>query len=87
MKILVPIWYVFAIGPACILGNSSMNFFGPDSPFQFCGFPSIWSWQIFWWIVGIVMMWALAFKAQMATTSEEQIARADKEQMIVVKES
>ncbi len=77
MKIAVPIWYFFAIGPACILGNNA---------FSFCGFPNLWSWQITWWIIGIVMMWALCFKAEMATTSETQIKRADAEQNIVVKE-
>ncbi len=78
MKILVPVWYFFAIGPACILGNSA---------YSFCGFPPLWSWQISWWILGIVMMWALCFKAEMATTNATQIERADKEQMIVVKEA
>ena len=78
MKIVVPIWYFFAIGPACLLGNNA---------FSFCGFTPLWSWQIAWWILGIVMMWALCFKAEMSTTSEEQIERADKEQMIVVKEA
>ncbi|MBI9084319.1 MAG: sodium:solute symporter family protein [Desulfobacterales bacterium] len=75
MKIAVPLWYFFAIGPACILGNSA---------FSFSGFPPLWSWQIFWWIVGIIMMWALCFKAEMATTNEEQIRRADEETMEVI---
>jgi Na+/proline symporter len=78
MKIVVPVWYFFAIGPACLLGNSA---------FSFAGFPHLWSWQIAWWIVGIVMMWALCFKAEMSTTNEKQIERADNEQMIVVKET
>ena len=56
--------------PALALANKA---------FSFCGFPAIWSWQIAWWIVGIVMMWALCFKAEMSTTSEEQIRRADTE--------
>ena len=77
MKIVVPVWFVFAIGPACLLGNKA---------FSFCGFPALWSWQIVWWILGIVMMWALCFKAEMSTTSEEQIRRADEERMEVVKE-
>lgn len=77
MKVMVPLWYVFAIGPLCILGNSA---------FSFAGFAPLWSWQIAWWIVGIIMMWALCFKAEMSTTSAEQIQRADSEQMIVVKE-
>ena len=78
MKVLVPIWFFFAIGPACMLGNNA---------FSFCGFPSLWSWQIVWWILGIIMMWALCFKAEMATTSDEQIRRADEETMNVVKEA
>ncbi len=77
MKIVVPIWYIFAIGPACILGNSA---------FSLNGFPHLWSWQIVWWIIGIVMMWALCFKAEMATTNEEQIRRADEETMEVIEE-
>jgi len=77
MKIFVPVWYFFAIGPACIIGNNA---------FSFCGFPPLWSWQIFWWFIGIIMMWALCFKAEMATTNETQIQRADVEQNIVVKE-
>jgi len=78
MKFLVPVWYLFAIGPAVLLGNTA---------FSFGGFPPLWSWQIVWWIVGIVLMWGLCFKAEMSTTSEEQITRADSEQMIVVKET
>jgi len=78
MKFLVPVWYFFAIGPACILGNNA---------FSFAGFPPLWSWQIFWWILGIVMMWALCFKAEMSTTSATQIERAEKETMLVVKEA
>ena len=78
MKIVVPIWYFFAIGPACILGNNA---------FSFAGFPPLWSWQIFWWILGIIMMWALCFKAEMATTSEVQIQRAEVETNIVIKEA
>jgi len=78
MKIATPVWYFFAIGPACILGNKA---------FSIAGFPHLWSWQIVWWILGIVMMWALCFKAEMSTTSEIQIERAEKETNIVVKEA
>ena len=78
MKWVVVVWYFFAIGPACILGNHA---------FSFAGFVPLWSWQIFWWIIGIVMMWGLTFKAEMSTTSETQIARAEKETMIVIKEA
>jgi Na+/proline symporter len=78
MKIAVPVWYVMALGPGILIGNSA---------FSFCGFPAIWSWQIVWWILGIIMMWALCFKAEMSTTSAEQIRRADIETMDVTKEA
>jgi Na+/proline symporter len=78
MKIVVPVWYFFAIGPACIMGNTS---------FSFAGFPPLWSWQIAWWIIGIVMMWALTFKAEMATCTTAMLERAETDKMIVVKEA
>ena len=78
MKIATPVWYFFAIGPACILGNKA---------FSFAGFTPLWSWQIAWWILGIIMMWALCFKAEMSTTTEIQIDRAEKETNIVIKEA
>jgi solute:Na+ symporter, SSS family len=78
MKIVVPLWYFFAIGPACILGNNAFSLFG---------FPPLWTWQIVWWIVGIIVMWALCFKAEMATTNEVQIQRAEVDTMIVIKEA
>jgi Na+/proline symporter len=78
MKWVVPIWYFFAIGPACILGNSA---------FSFAGFPPLWSWQIAWWILGIIMMWALCFKAEMSTCTAAMLERAEKDKMIVIKEA
>jgi Na+/proline symporter len=71
-------WYVIAIGPLCIFANSW---------FTIGGFSPVWSWQIFWWIVGIVVMWGWSFKSEMSTTSPVQIERAEKETMIVIKEA
>jgi Na+/proline symporter len=77
MKIVVPVWYIFAIGPLCLIGNSA---------FSFAGFPPLWSWQIVWWILGIVMMWALAFKAEMSSVTDEEIRRPTEEPYTVVEE-
>jgi hypothetical protein len=76
MKIAAPVWFVFAIGPACILGNNA---------FSFAGFPPLWAWQIVWWALGIILMWALCFKSELSTVNEAQIHRAEAERMIVVK--
>jgi hypothetical protein len=76
MKVATPVWFLFAIGPACVIGNSA---------FSFAGFPPLWSWQIVWWSIGIVMMWALCFKSELSTVNDDQIVRAETEKMTVVK--
>lgn len=77
MKVVVPVWYAFAIGPLAVLGNKAFSFFS---------FPPLWSWQIAWWLGGIVMMWALAFKAGMSTLPEEKIAEVERDIRTVVTE-
>ncbi|MGH7366992.1 MAG: sodium:solute symporter family protein [Candidatus Rokuibacteriota bacterium] len=75
--VMVPVWYIFAIGPGAVIGNNA---------FSFLGFPPLWSWQIVWWLIGIVMMWALCFKAGLSFLGDAQIQRAEKDTKIVVQE-
>jgi SSS family solute:Na+ symporter len=75
--VMVPVWYLFAIGPFAVIGNSA---------FSFLGFPPLWSWQIVWWLIGIAMMWALCFKAGLSFLGDAQIQRAEKDTKIVVHE-
>jgi Na+/proline symporter len=75
--VMVPVWYLFAIGPFAVIGNSA---------FSFLGFPPLWSWQIVWWLLGILMMWALCFKAGLSFLGEAQIQRAERDHKIVVHE-
>jgi SSS family solute:Na+ symporter len=77
MWFIVPIWYLFAIGPFAVLGNDA---------FSFLGFPPLWSWQIVWWLLSIVMMWGLCFKAGLSFLGEAQIQRAERDTKIVVHE-
>ncbi len=77
MWVIVPLWYLFAIGPFAVIGNSA---------FSFLGFPPLWSWQIVWWLLGVIMMWGLCFKAGLSFLGEAQIQRAERDQKIVVHE-
>jgi Na+/proline symporter len=64
--IVTLIWFLFAIGPFCVIGNTLFG--DPMKPATWInGMPSIWIWQIIWWILGIGMMWFLAYKLQMST--------------------
>ena len=64
---LTVIWFLFAIGPFAVLGNE------PDPAAWSFGIPSLWIWQIVWWIVGCVVMYLLAFKLEMSTAPDTQV--------------
>jgi solute:Na+ symporter, SSS family len=72
--ILVLGWTFFAVGPGAVLGN---RLFGaPDAGYQawIFGAPSIWAWQVLWWILGIGLVWFLAVKMEMSTMSRHDAA-------------
>ena len=79
-KKLVPVawgitiaWMFFGIGPGAVIGN---DIFGaPDAGVDgwTFGMPSIWAWQILFWMLGVAMMWFLAFKMEMSTIPETKI--------------
>lgn len=59
-------WFFFAIGPGCVIGNTIFG--NPLKPAEWLnGMPSIWIWQVMWWILGIGMMWFLAYRLEMST--------------------
>lgn len=77
LMVATPVWFILAIGPGNVLGNNFISF---------AGLPPVWAWQITWWMLGFVMMWALAFKAGLAQPRLEQIERANTESHPVVEE-
>jgi solute:Na+ symporter, SSS family len=79
-KGLVPIawiitiaWMFFGIGPGAVLGN--YIFGAPDAGIDgwTFGIPSIWAWQIIFWVLGVGMMWFLAYKMEMSTVPNKEI--------------
>ena len=49
-----------------------------DSPNTWVfGIPSIWAWQILFWILGVYMMWMLAYKMEMSTPPRDFDALTD----------
>jgi Na+/proline symporter len=70
--IIVLVWFMFAIGPGAVFGNT---IFGSplDSSTWIFGMPSIWAWQIIWWVIGVFMMWFLAYKLEMSTVPHKEV--------------
>ncbi|HJR51587.1 MAG TPA: hypothetical protein VJ794_10800, partial [Gemmatimonadales bacterium] len=77
MWVATPLWFIFAIGPGEVIGNYY---------FSFAGLPPVWAWQITWWMIGFVMMWALAFKSGLSRAHAQDIERASTESKPVVME-
>ena len=70
--IITLVWFFFGIGPGAVIGNTIFGDPNDYSTWTF-GMPSIWAWQIIWWILGVFMMWFLAYKMEMSTVPEKEI--------------
>ena len=85
-KTLVPLawlitlaWFFFGIGPGAVIGNTVFG--DPNNPETWLfGIPSIWTWQILFWILGVFMMWFLAYKMEMSTVPETDVESVAQEQ-------
>ena len=72
---LTLIWAFFALGPGAILGNSFFSqpvFTTGDAAL---GVPSLWVWQLFFWLIGVPLVWWLAHGARLGTTSDQGLRR------------
>ena len=66
-------WMFFGIGPGAVIGNTIFG--APNAGVEgwTFGIPSIWAWQILFWILGVGMMWFLAYKMEMSTMPATEI--------------
>ena len=74
--IITLLWFFFGIGPGAVIGN--WIFGSPLDPNTWVfGIPSIWAWQILFWLIGVYMMWMLAYKMEMSTPPKSFDALVD----------
>ncbi len=65
-------WFFFAIGPGAVIGNTIFG--APSNPDGWVfGIPSIWAWQIIFWLLGCAMMWFLAYRMEMSTVPHREV--------------
>ena len=62
-------WLFFAAGPGAVLGNRLFGAPGAGYQAWVFGVPSLWAWQVFWWVLGIGLVWFLAVKLGLSTGS------------------
>ncbi len=65
-------WFFFGIGPGAVIGNTIFG--DPNAPDTWAfGIPSIWTWQIIFWILGVGMMWFLAYKMELSLLPKKEV--------------
>ena len=75
--VIALIWLFFGVGPGQVLGN---NFFGePGAGYEawILKIPSIWGYQLIWWLFGIGLIWFLASKMDLSTLPNKPIQPND----------
>jgi hypothetical protein len=58
-------WLFFGIGPGAVIGN---DIFGSPND------ATTWAWHILFWILGVGMMWFLAYKMEMSTLPKKSVS-------------
>jgi Na+/proline symporter len=66
-------WMFFGIGPGAVIGNTIFGAPAAGVEGWTFGIPSIWAWQILFWILGVGMMWFLAYKMEMSTLPTTEV--------------
>jgi SSS family solute:Na+ symporter len=70
--IVTLVWFFFGIGPGAVIGNWVFGDPTNAETWTF-GMPSIWAWQLLWWLLGVGMMWLLAYKMELSTIPHKEV--------------
>ncbi len=68
--ILLMVWGFFACGPGAVLGNAVFGDPAGGIDAWVFGVPSIWAWSLFWWALGVGLVWFLAVRMGMSVLPE-----------------
>jgi hypothetical protein len=60
------IWMFFAIGPGAVIGNDFFIYPIFTGERSLIDIPSIWAWQILVWLIGVLLLWWVAYGAKTA---------------------
>ena len=64
---LTLLWVFLALGPGAILGNTFFAHPVFTETDLTLGVPSLWVWQASFWIIGVMLVWWLAYRSRLST--------------------
>jgi Na+/proline symporter len=71
--VLTLTWFLVGVGPGAVLGNWIFGEPTAGRRAWLFGIPSIWAWQILFWLLGIALLWFLAYHLEMATMPKKEV--------------
>ena len=71
------IWLFCAIGPGLVIGNDIFGSPGDGYQLWLLRMPSIWGYQLIWWLLGIGLIWFLGKKMDLSTLPKKPIQPND----------
>lgn len=74
---LTLIWGFLAYGPGAILGNTFFSDPIFTSQAAALGLPSLWVWQLFFWLLGVLLVWWLGYRVGLGQTTAEGLRLLD----------
>ena len=70
---LMLVWTFLAYGPGAVLGNTFFSHPIFTTAEAALGIPSLWVWQTLFWLLGVVLVWWMAFRVGFGITTEQGI--------------
>lgn len=70
-------WLFVAQGPGIVLGNGAFGAAGAGFPGWLLGMPSLWAWTLVCWALGVLLVWFLAYKLELATAPALEVVPLD----------
>lgn len=71
------LWAFFALGPGAILGNTFFSQPVFTAGEAALGVPSLWIWQLLFWLIGVPLVWWMAYAGRLGITSVESLRSVD----------
>lgn len=72
---LTVIWAFLALGPGAILGNTFFSQPVFTEGEAALGIPSLWVWQLLFWLIGVPLVWWLAYRLRLGITEGDSPRR------------
>ena len=66
-------WLFLAVGPGLLFGNAAFGRLTAGGGTWRVGMPSIWAWAMLFWVLGVALIWFLAYSMEMASPYRREI--------------